>query len=75
MPKIPVVVITAAIRAGTTVASSAVGDSLFLAHQHMVERVPLGRLVVAARSSHTTLLSNEPELIVETIKSIVDLRL
>jgi pimeloyl-ACP methyl ester carboxylesterase len=72
MPKIPVVVITAAIRAGTSAASSAVSDSLFLAHQHMAERVPLGRLVVASRSSHTTLLSNEPELIVETIKSIVD---
>jgi hypothetical protein len=41
----------------------------------MVERVSLGRLVVAARSSHTTLLSNEPGLIVETIKSIVDSQL
>jgi pimeloyl-ACP methyl ester carboxylesterase len=72
MPNIPVVVITAAIRAEMGPASNVVADSLVLAHQHMAQRVPHGRLVVAERSSHTTMLSDQPELIVETIKSVLE---
>lgn len=71
MPDIPVVVMTAAIRAEMGPASNVIADSLLLAHQHMVQRVPRGRLIVATESSHATMLSDEPGLIVETIKSIL----
>jgi hypothetical protein len=75
MPDIPVVVVTAALRASTTVGSAVdvVTDTLLLAHQHIADRVQRGRLVVATKSSHTTMLADDPELILETIKSIINL--
>lgn len=70
MPNVPVVVVTAGNRSDMG-AESAIGDSLLLAHQHMVTRVSQGRLVVAEKSSHTTLISNDCELIISTVRSII----
>lgn len=75
MPDIPVVIVSAALRASTLVASAigAATDTLLLAHQNMAERVKRGRLVVATKSSHTSMLADDPELILQTIESIIDL--
>ena len=70
MPDVPVVVLSAGIRSDMDV-EAVVKDSLLLAHQHMVSRFPQGRLVIAENGSHTTLLSYESELIVDSIKSIL----
>jgi pimeloyl-ACP methyl ester carboxylesterase len=71
MPDVPVVVLTAAVRADMGSAAGIAGDSLMMAHQHMAMRVPNGRLVVAEKSSHKTMISEQPELVVEAIKSIL----
>jgi len=70
MPNVPVVVVTAADRSdmGT---ERVIGDPLLLAYQHMVARVPQGRLVVAERSSHKTLISSDCDLIISTVRSII----
>jgi ligand-binding sensor domain-containing protein len=71
MPDVPLVVVTAAIRAEMGVAASIAADSLALAHQHIAQRVSRGRLIVAEKSSHRTVASEEPELIIEAIRSIL----
>jgi len=71
MPDVPLIVVSAAIRAEMGAAASMAADSLALAHQHIAQRVPRGRLIVAEKGSHRTLASEEPDLIIEAIRSIL----
>lgn len=70
MPNVPMVLLSAGVRADMGV-GSVVKDTLLLAHQHMVARVAQGRLVVAQNGSHNTLLSDECDLIIDTIRSVL----
>ena len=48
-------------------------SSSLAAHQHIAQRAPRGRHILAKKSSHRTMTSDEPELIVAAIRSIVEM--
>jgi pimeloyl-ACP methyl ester carboxylesterase len=75
MPNVELIVITACkpmnLSPGKSMGGAASGSALADAHRRMTERVPRGRHLFAENSSHNTLISNDSDLIVETIRSIV----
>jgi pimeloyl-ACP methyl ester carboxylesterase len=71
MPDVPLVVVAAGIRVEMGAVAALAADFLALAHQHIAQRAPRGRLIVAKKSSHSTMTSEEPELIIATIRSIL----
>jgi pimeloyl-ACP methyl ester carboxylesterase len=74
MPNVEFIVITACkpMEAfGKSMGGAAPGSTLADAHRRMTERVSQGRHLLAERSSHNTIISNDSDLIVETIRSIV----
>lgn len=71
-PDVEVVVVTASVPADI---GGRIGNvNLGQAHQRMVDRVPRGRHVFAEKSSHRTMTSEEPELIVDIIRSMLSRR-
>jgi pimeloyl-ACP methyl ester carboxylesterase len=70
LPDVPLTIVSAAIRdAGE--ASTIAADYLLLAHRHMAQRAPRGRLVVAGESSHANLLRTQPDVVIEAIRDVV----
>lgn len=75
MPNVEFIVITACKpmeMSGKSMGGAAgPGSPLVAAHRRMTERVSQGRHLFAERSSHNTIISNDSDLIVETIRSLV----
>jgi pimeloyl-ACP methyl ester carboxylesterase len=74
LPNIEVVVVTACRPMqvlGKTLGGGAPSSILRDAHRRMAERVPRGRHLLAERSSHTTIISDDTDFIVETIYSLI----
>jgi pimeloyl-ACP methyl ester carboxylesterase len=71
MPDVPLVVVTAGIRAEMGAVATLAAYFLALAHRHIAQRVPRGQLIVAKKSSRRTMASEEPELIIAAIRSIL----
>jgi pimeloyl-ACP methyl ester carboxylesterase len=66
MPDVPLTIISASLRdAGAN--SAAATDYLMMAHRHMAQRAPRGRLVIASESSHENMLRVQPELVIRAI--------
>jgi hypothetical protein len=70
MPDIEFVVVTAS--APSDVGGHILKVNLGQAHQRMVQRVPQGRHLFAAKSSHRTIISEDAELIIDVIRSMLD---
>jgi pimeloyl-ACP methyl ester carboxylesterase len=56
---------------GKAFGGATLGSNLRESHRRMAERVSRGRHLLAERSSHTTIIADEAELIIETIRALV----
>ncbi len=56
---------------GKAVGGATPGSILRDAHRRMAERVSRGRHLLAERSSHSTIIADDTDLIIETIHSLV----
>ncbi|HEY6455518.1 MAG TPA: alpha/beta hydrolase [Steroidobacteraceae bacterium] len=56
---------------GKATGGATAGSNLRDAHRRMAERISRGRHLLAGRSSHATIISDDADLIVETIRSLL----
>jgi pimeloyl-ACP methyl ester carboxylesterase len=71
LPDIPLIVLTAGKRTGVE-ATSGAAQSLVSEHRHIAQRSPRGRQILAANSAHRTMTTDEPDLVVNALRSIFD---
>ena len=69
MPDIDVLIVTAGI--ATQVGGRVGAVNLSTVHRRMAARVARGRHIVAPKSTHQTMITEEPDIIVEAIRSVV----
>jgi pimeloyl-ACP methyl ester carboxylesterase len=70
-PDIPLIVLTAGNR-GRAQPTPGAAQSLLAEHQHIAERASQGQQILAAKCAHRTMTADEPNLIVDVIRSILD---
>ncbi len=70
MPDVPLIVVTVGVRGKVSNAAHA-GSLLYHRHKSIAERASRGKLIVAEKSEHTTLLVREPELAIAAIREVV----